>query len=444
MEFALILLGLTTLFLGWRYHRIHRLLRELNASIRQRRPYLVEKRFGLQQPGPADELCRNLSRLIETDKRFNDIASQALPQLEIALESLQEAVLIVDKSNRIVVANKSARQMMGGGEGDHRGKRLEQVLRSADFLNCVSSIKSGKALDRREIEVLRGETVTWFEVSGTPIAGLGEDPRDIMTILVLHNITRLKKLEKMRKDFVANVSHELKTPLTIIRGYSETLIEDYGNLPQKDRNRFLTKIMDNVERLNFLIEDLLTLSRLESSPEKLRRIPTHLPTLAQNVIENFKSRLNNDHQEILLECDPGIGDIPLDELRISQAFENLIDNAIRYAGDFSRIEVKIRFSNDRSRVHCSVSDDGVGIPGQDLPHIFERFYRVDKGRSRERGGTGLGLSIVKHIVLLHGGTPRAESASGKGTTIEFTLPVSITPMPPQNLRTHPELTGKGH
>lgn len=421
--FALILLGFLCLYLWRRYSRLNQLIHKLNQSIELKKAFLLDKPFGYWQLSPIDELCRSIRQLIETDARYSEIASHSLPQLEVALEYLQEAVLIVDQSNFVLMANESARQILGSGNS-LQNKRMEQILKSAEFLDYLNNLKAGHLMDRREIEVNREGKTVWFEVSGSPITGLVDEGKE-MTILVLHDISRLKELEKLRKDFVANVSHELKTPLTVIKGYSETLVEDYEELPQENRERFLMKILNNVERLNLLIEDLLTLSRLESGPHKLKRSPHHLPDLVRDLLENFESRLESEKQRIEFLADPDIDYVHIDGVRISQTLDNLIDNAFRYAGNFSKISVQLEKSEDADFIECSVSDDGVGIPEKDLPHIFERFYRVDKGRSRERGGTGLGLSIVKHIILLHGGTIWAKSQPGQGTTITFSLPASI-------------------
>ncbi len=420
---VIILLGIAYGYLLLRYTRLNRLIRELNQSILLKKPFLLEKPFGIIRMMPVDQLSRDIRRLIELDKRFSQMAENTLPQLEAALENMQEAVVVVDSSNFVMMANESARQLLSDGKGLQE-RRLEQVLRSAAFLDYVNSVKNGQVMGRQEIEVNRGGEMSWFEVSGSPIVGLGES-EDALTIFVLHDISRLKQLEQMRKEFVANVSHELKTPLTVIKGYSETLVEDHNDLPSDERERFLVKILKSVERLHFLIEDLLTLSRLETGPDKLKRMPHVLPNLARDIVETFETRLKPGEQRFELDFSPEISYAHVDGVRISQAIENLIDNAIRYAGDFTRIGISLQLDESKRNVICVVEDDGVGIPSKDLPHIFERFYRIDKGRSRERGGTGLGLSIVKHIIQLHGGDISAQSKPGEGTRIRFTIPATL-------------------
>ena len=227
----------------------------------------------------------------------------------------------------------------------------------------------------------------------------------------------------MRREFVANVSHELRTPLTIIKGFAETLIDDAGTLESDSRDRFTKKILNNADRLHVLVEDLLTISRLESKPEQIEPLAQPLKPLFEEVAENYRTRIDPATQAIELLVDDGVGIVFFDRYRIHQVLDNFIENAFRYAPDFKRIVLEAKLDSERKEVVCAVVDDGPGIPEKDLPHLFERFYRVDKGRSRERGGTGLGLSIVKHIIQLHGGGVSAESRLGEGTRMCFTLPV---------------------
>jgi signal transduction histidine kinase len=228
----------------------------------------------------------------------------------------------------------------------------------------------------------------------------------------------------MRTDFVANVSHELRTPLTIIKGFSETLVDDHDSLSDEAKIRFTNKIKNNAERLHLLVEDLLTLSRLESQPDQLDYSVQALDKLMQEVQESYSDRLIRGEQTIKLAFDSEIQPFVFDRYRINQVLDNLVENAFRYASEFTLLELSAELSEDKSYIICKVSDDGPGIPKKSLPHLFERFYRVDKGRSKEKGGTGLGLSILKHIILLHGGVVRAESKVGEGTSIIFSLPYS--------------------
>ncbi|MEM8867889.1 MAG: ATP-binding protein, partial [Verrucomicrobiota bacterium] len=286
----------------------------------------------------------------------------------------------------------------------------------------------------RQISIEKGGELLWFEASCVDVQG-GTTGEESATLLVLHDITRLKSLEVVRRDFVANVSHELRTPLTIIKGFAETLVEDNETLDLESRARFLDKIVNNSQRLHYLVEDLLTLSRLESKPEQVVPELQSLRKLFLETADNYQGRIQTESQRIEVDFDELIGDFAFDRFRINQVIDNLIENVFRYAPDFTLLRLVARFDAKSNMVECSVVDDGPGIPAKDLPHIFERFYRVDKGRSRERGGTGLGLSITKHIVQLHGGAVTAQSEASVGTTIFFTLPytrdgsLTATPAP---------------
>lgn len=297
-------------------------------------------------------------------------------------------------------------------------------MRSLTLLELLQSPEDPEEGEPRQISIEQDNQTLWFEASCARVRSVAQQP-DSSTLLVLHDITELKRLEMMRRDFVANVSHELRTPLTIIKGYAETLAEDGDAVPPASRNRFLGKIVGNAERLNVLVEDLLTLSRLESKPDQLERHPNGLRELLEDTIENYRDRIDPAKQTIELRFDPEVGRFCFDRYRLNQVFDNLIENVFRYAPEFSQLVIEVRLDGGGEMVHFAFGDDGPGIPEKDIPHIFERFYRVDKGRSRERGGTGLGLSIVKHIIQLHGGTVHAEPGLESGTRICFTLPYEV-------------------
>jgi len=230
------------------------------------------------------------------------------------------------------------------------------------------------------------------------------------------------RLENVRRDFVANVSHELRTPVAIVKGFAETLEDDYDELSGKKRREFIGKIRKNSDRLCSLVEDLLQLAELESPSHELRREPGSLATVARIVTDRFGERIDQETQSIRLELAEEAEPIHFDSVKIERVIENLLDNALLYARGFSVLTIRTIIDDDVRDIRCEVEDDGCGIPEKDLPHLFERFYRVDKGRSRESGGTGLGLSIVKHMVELHGGRVAVRSELDKGTTFSFSLP----------------------
>ena len=228
--------------------------------------------------------------------------------------------------------------------------------------------------------------------------------------------------ENIRRDFVANVSHELRTPVAIVKGFAETLDDDYDELSGKKRREFIGKIRKNSDRLCSLVEDLLQLAELESPSQALSLEDGNLAKVAQAVAERFEEQLGQETQSIRLELAEEEQTVRFDPVKIERVIENLLDNALRYARDFSVITIRTIIDGEAREIRCEVEDDGRGIPEKDLPHLFERFYRVDKGRSRESGGTGLGLSIVKHVVELHGGSVTTRSEMNKGTIFSFSLP----------------------
>jgi len=404
--------GLALTLLRLRRHRLD--ARNLEQAIRQRKPLLDDDR----RDDSGRRLARATNELINELTHLQQVRTGQLTQLEATLGSLQEAVLIVDANNYILLANKALQAIFPHARNIMR-QRLELVLHSVAFLNYVDAVRARRAEPRYEIDFAEANSTTWVEVTGTLIPPL-DDQRGSWALFVLHDITQQKKLEAVRKDFVANVSHELRTPLSIIKGYIETLVDGHREMPLEDRERFLSTIQRHTDRLNSLLEDLLTLSRLESINPGLRREPTALNALVTGLIDDYRARPAAAGHNITFALDPAIGDLLLDPLKITQVFENLLENALKYTPPRSHIDVVARLRD--GEVEVCVSDNGPGIPAADLPHLFERFYRVDKGRSREKGGTGLGLSIVKHIVQLHGGRVWVESEPGKGTAFYFSLP----------------------
>ncbi len=403
--------------------RQRRLLRALEASVKERRHFLAEVATSRQRRIGIDGLIREVNSLVgEINERSRE-QSGYLQQVEATFGAVQEAVFILDDRRTIVFANELARRHFGT-ERDLRGARLESVVRSPSLLEYLDSgaVEGQGEEPPQELSFAGPSGERWFEASRASLEDL-PIAQGRATLLVLHDITRLKRLEVIRRDFVANVSHELRTPLTIIKGFAETLAEDDKTLSSESRARFLEKIANNAQRLHLLMEDLLTLSRLESKPEQFNPTVGSLRSLLNESCEIYRTRLKNPvAQEIRLEFDERVGDFAFDRFRLNQVIDNLMENVFRYAPDFTDLVVRAVYRGEDNRVVCSVGDDGPGIPEKDVPHVFERFYRVDKGRSRARGGTGLGLSIAKHIVQLHGGEVRAESAEGEGTTIFFELP----------------------
>jgi two-component system, OmpR family, phosphate regulon sensor histidine kinase PhoR len=413
-------LGLALAFNKLRDHG--RAVRNLHRAILEKQPLLREGEAGGKAANDWDRLRSATNELITEIAHLQRLRSGQLAQLGTTLGSLQEGVLIVDSSNRILLANQALQAIFPRAK-DILNQRLEIVLHSVAFLNYIEAVRAGHADPQQEFEFIEGDRSIWLEVTGTLVTPLNGE-NGSWALFVLHNITRQKELEGIRKDFVANVSHELRTPLSIIKGYIETLVDGHRNMPIEDRARFLQTIQRHTERLNSLLEDLLTLSRLESINPGLHRESTQFADLITSLIEDLRGRTTASGHLITCAFDPAIGPVLIDPLKISQVCANLLDNALKYTPGGSRIDVSVRLHE--GEIEVCVRDNGPGIPEADLAHIFERFYRVDKGRSRDKGGTGLGLSIVKHIVQLHGGRVWVESGRGKGTAFYFTLPQRAT------------------
>ena len=239
-------------------------------------------------------------------------------------------------------------------------------------------------------------------------------------IAVLHDVTEQEKLEQARKEFVANVSHELRTPLTTIKSYLEALDEGAVDDPAL-AHRFIGVIRNETERMIRLVSDLLQLSRLDSGKALIVREPVHVPDMLEEVADRFSFQLQQKQISIDIRVDPGVGEVMLDRDQIDQVLDNLVSNSIKYTSEGGSIEIQARMS-DKEWLEITIADNGIGIPKKDLHRIFDRFYRVDKARSRSMGGTGLGLSIAREIVKAHGGTITLESELNRGTRVTFALP----------------------
>ncbi len=413
-----LLLGAWVVYLLLRLRRLRGVMRDATDALGARKPYLMNEQGEWPKHFYLDKLAREINTLTDIHRANARQEEGYLQQVETALANLIEAVVVVNDENLLVMANPAARSLLRI-QGSMDGKRLEQYIQSPVFLELTKRIRAGEYSGRQEIELVRGKTSHTLEVTGAPIPNADPQVPDL-TLFVLHDITRLKVLEGVRKEFVANVSHELRTPVTIIKGYSDTLLEDHEQLAPSERGRFLEKIQRNVDRLHLLLEDLLVLSRLEWGTESLNRESYSLQQIIRDLAENLQPRLEKGKERLTLDLSPNVDRMMIDPIKLSRVFQNVCDNITRYAKGFSVIHIRTRLED--GVVTISIEDNGCGIPQADLPHIFERFYRVDKGRSRELGGTGLGLSIVKHIIRLHGGEVQARSVEGEGTSIIFSLP----------------------
>jgi two-component system, OmpR family, phosphate regulon sensor histidine kinase PhoR len=359
---------------------------------------------------------RDEIRRLQTEHQRTTVQTQT--EREALFDSMVEGLLLLDENGRIQLANRAFSHLLGV-TSDVRNKTIIEALRLHELSGLVENVARGKQVLGHELR-LTGAVDRFLEVNAASIADGRGDSRG--AILVFHDVTRLKQLERTRQEFVANVSHELRTPLSLIKGYVETLLD--GAKDNRDvATKFLQTIQRNSERLQLLIEDLLTISELESGRIKMNLQSVSLHSLVDRVFEDFKSRAAT--KKVTLANEAPQVQVRGDADRLQQVLGNLVDNAIKYGRAAGRVAVTGQKINGAT-VEVRVVDDGPGIPAESLERVFERFYRVDKARSREQGGTGLGLSIVKHIVQSHGGRIWAKSDSGKGTAICFTLPVETS------------------
>jgi len=369
-----------------------------------------------------DHFSKTLGEM--TSRMENTIQEVSIEKdyLQTILKGMSEGVLVVDERGRIRMVNEVLRKLFPLPP-EVLDKTLLELIRNAELEEAIrEAIRNGKgsafeltlpSFPERTFEV----NVAGILPSSERIPPEGRSMEG--AIAVFHDISRLKELEKVRQDFVANVSHELRTPLTTIKGYAETLLE--GALKEDVAFKFTQIIKKHADRLTKIVEDLLMLSRIESKEFHLNQETLPLQDLINDVFDYVREAAEKKKISIDRNEPFPLLNIAVDRNYLEQVLINLIDNAIKYTPDAGRIVISA-VEKDGNEIEFSVCDNGMGIPKEDLPRIFERFYRVDKGRSQESGGTGLGLSIVKHLVQAHGGRIWVESRLGEGSTFHFTLP----------------------
>lgn len=368
----------------------------------------------------AQELEAAVVRQKEENSSLRDQHQQTLAQeqakLETLFNSMVEGVLVLDNQSRIQLINHACERLFDL-KGDVRKQTLMEALRLHELQNLAQRVTTAGHVQGFELD-LPGMENRCLQINGATF--LNREGKSQGILLVFHDLTRVKQLENTRKEFVANVSHELRTPLSLIKGYVETLIDGAKDDPAV-AVRFLQTIEKHADRLTYLIEDLLTISRLESGQVVLNLQPTELQPLVERVMDDLHSRADEKRVALINEVPEALR-VNADTDRLQQVLFNLVDNAIKYGRIEGKVIVQAKPREDQT-VEISVSDNGPGIPPEATERVFERFYRVDRARSRDQGGTGLGLSIVKHIVQSHNGEVWVDSEVGKGTTFRFTLPV---------------------
>ncbi|GAB4164404.1 MAG: ATP-binding protein [Terrimicrobiaceae bacterium] len=379
------------------------------------RPVLLQTRSGLFR-----QSSRSILRLAEMLQQLDRQITDEGFSLRAILSSMVEGVLIVDRNQRVRLANDAIGRMFSLHQSPVNRTVIE-VFRSYELQQTLDRALDGNLPRRIELDVKTPSGTRHFEVyAGALITRSGKPPG--AAVVVFHDISAVKELEAVRKEFVANVSHEFRTPLAIINGYLETLIDGGAEDPEL-RDKALKVMSKNGKRLADLIEDLLTLSRLEHRTQQLDFRPMNLRQALDHVIERLEPAIRERSATIKIHWDPCAEHTVGDSRRIEQVFSNLLENSLRYGNQNSTtITISAALENEET-IAISFSDNGPGIPLPDQKHIFERFYRVSKDRSRGAGGTGLGLSIVKHIVQSHGGTVTLDSHPGQGASFHIRLPM---------------------
>ena len=383
----------------------------------------IDSRVPVDSKNELGRLSRNFNLMADRVQEQIDQISEEHRRLDTILTNMGEGVLLVNGVFEITYANPTAISMLSLPE-THIGKALIEINRIPELQELLQIAEQRETVAFAEIR-LGNITEPEAEVAVVPVAA-GEE-----YVIVIHDVTKERQLERIRADFVANVSHELRTPLTTIRGYAETLLNEDATRT-KAQEQFVVKILNHASRLSRLVSDLLELSRLESGDVELKRTPCHLNTFYEPILDVFEPILEESELALKWEIPESLPAVSIDQQLFMQVLVNLIDNAIKYTPDGGEIRVSAEIcpnetaeaSNINSEeIVAHVQDTGIGIPMESQSRVFERFYRVDKGRAREMGGTGLGLAIAKHIVLRHDGRIWLESTLGRGSTFHVAIPL---------------------
>jgi two-component system phosphate regulon sensor histidine kinase PhoR len=416
------------LILGWAALNaffLARSVRQNIARLQASTAAIPERHVGVIDPSYSDfdALARAISLASDHVEHALNAASESRRELEAMIDSMQNAVVAVDSAGRIQWSNQRMQRLLPDtsfGSAVRIGHALVQTIRDPSVLECVRITLEQRIVSEGRSTSLVPDRI--FEITVSPMPGGG-------AVAVLHDMTRIEQVERTQRDFVANVSHELRTPLTSISGYVETLLDHEASLSPQARD-FLSTILKNATRMNRLTEDLLVMARVESSEQELHPAPIPADVLVHDAVQAM-SGLVQDAKAVLEIGEITSAEVVADTDAILQVLSNLIENGIKYgqarSEPYCRILVSAReVSEPIEAVEFSVRDFGPGIASEHLSRIFERFYRIDKARSRESGGTGLGLAIAHHMVQTHGGTIRAESELNVGSNFIFTLPKAVS------------------
>jgi two-component system phosphate regulon sensor histidine kinase PhoR len=384
--------------------RFSNTVRQLNDAAKRLAHGDFRSKVFLQKRDQLKELADNYNTITDKIRLYVEDISRQRGELNSIISAIHPGLLVLDREGRIKINNKSMETIVH--KRDLQGHYYWQVLKEPELFDLIQYVQERKKNRKDELRI-EGHC---YRVNVDHLMPLNE------TVLVFHDITDMKNVENIKRDLVVNVSHELRTPLTAIKGYAET-IEGID----QENNQYLEIIKRHTDRLIKIVEDLLILNELEEGGNKVEKEFIDLGVLVEQVLKIFESRISEKKLKLQIQSDGHVPLIQGDLLKLEQVFINLIDNAIKYT---DKGEIKITLAPEDEYIRAEIQDTGIGIPAVHIPRIFERFYTVNKSRSRQLGGTGLGLSIVKHIVNLHGGSVELSSTIGEGNTFIVKLPLS--------------------
>jgi len=405
---------ISALLIGWM------LSSRIGQRVRAIAAVATRYRAGDLSPAPLDygedelgTVARALDDSVQVVGRQLTEQARDRSRMEAILAGMIEGVIVVDSQGRLQLVNDAARRMLKLDDDVPLGRHYVESIRHPAIAELVAAALAGRTPQTLEMSPPRDGSRTIMARAAAAAGGSEHG-----AVLVLHDITDLRRADQIRRDFVANVSHELRTPLTAIRGYVEALSD--GDVTTENSRRFLDIIERHTERMERLVKDLLRLARLDAGQEGLEILSCDARNLINAVVTELSSALEQRQQRVDLVIGPGADALRADPAKLHDVLRNLIANAITYSPE--RTSIRVETMREGSSVTLSVSDEGPGIPEEDLSRVFERFYRVDKSRARDPGGTGLGLAIVKHLVELHKGDVRAENRPAGGARVSVTLP----------------------
>ena len=417
--------------------RLARTIEEIAAFLREVTAGNFKTRLFLKEEGEIGELAKNINTMAHEFKIRLERSNEDRHRMEDLLKNMHDGLMLLDAKGKVLICNPAAKKVFGV-ERDIEGRPLLEVIRNVGLTDIMKKVTDKEESVVQEIEIAYPKEL-YLMATAAPFYYPPQSENVSGVMLSFHDITRLRQLEDMRKDFVANVSHEIKTPITAIKGFAETLLG--GAIDDKENAaRFLQTIKNHSERLNSLVEDLLTLSRIEFGDIKIEKTNVNIDDAVEIVFTTLRDRANIKGIYLKKDIPANLQEIRADRNRLIQILLNLVDNGIKFT-EKGGVTVRARGTKDEGRetrdecvlhsseavvhrplfIEISVEDTGIGIPQKHLPRLGERFYRVDSSRSRELGGTGLGLAIVKHLVKAHGWEMRIESTPGKGTKVRINL-----------------------